>query len=70
MVTAGGQLYVCGTYGFGMLRDAARHTRKGKGSIQALVAATLQVEDERVLLDRWLPKGRSSAGSTCAIRCL
>jgi hypothetical protein len=57
MVTAGGQLYLRGTYVFGMLRDAARHTRKGKGSIQALVAATLQVEDERVLLDRWLPKG-------------
>ena len=44
-------------YVFGMLRDAARHTIKEEGSIQALVAATLQVEDERVLLDRWLPKG-------------
>lgn len=45
-----------GTYVFGMIRDAAKHTKKGKGSIQALVAATLQVEDEQILLDRWLPK--------------
>ena len=64
MVTAEGQLYVRGTYVFGMLRDAAKHTRKGKGSIQALVAATLQVEDERVLLDRWLPKLRRSREMT------
>ena len=56
MVTPDGQLFVLGTYVFGMLRDAAKHTRKGKGSIQALVAATLQVEDERILLDRHVPR--------------
>src|SRR5207249_1516034 len=41
MVRPDGQLYVPGTYIFGMLRDAAKHTKRGKGSIQALVAATL-----------------------------
>ena len=56
MVSRDGQLYVLGSYMFGMLRDAAKHTRKGKGSLQALVAATLQVEDEVILLDRFLPK--------------
>src|SRR5262245_3887303 len=56
MVTKDGQLFVFGTYMFGMLRDAAKHTRKGKGSIQAMVAATLQIEDERILLDRYVPK--------------
>ncbi len=50
------QLFVKGTYVFGMLRDAAKNTKKGKGSIQPLVAATLQVEEEQVFLDRWLPK--------------
>lgn len=55
MVTKDGQLYVTGTYAFGMLRDAARHTRKGKGSIQAMVAATLQIVDDRILLDRFQP---------------
>lgn len=57
MVTPEGQLFVHGTYAFGMTRDASRHTRKGKGSIQALVAATLQIEEDRILLDRFLPKG-------------
>lgn len=56
MVTAEGQLYVRGAYVFSMVRDASKHTRKGKGSIQSLVAATLQVEEERVLLDRWVPE--------------
>jgi hypothetical protein len=55
MVLPTGQLYVRATYIFSMLRDAAKHTRKGKGSIQALVAATLQVEENIILLDRWLP---------------
>jgi hypothetical protein len=56
MVTKDGQLYVIGTYVFGMLRDAAKHTRKGKGSIQAMVAATLQIQDDQIMLDRFLPK--------------
>lgn len=65
MVTKDGQLFVYGTYMFGMLRDAARHTRKGKGSIQAMVAATLQVEEDRIMLDRFLPKeGDPSTDST------
>jgi hypothetical protein len=64
MVTPDGQLYVRGTYVFGMLRDAARHTRKGKGSIQAMVAATLQIEEDRILLDRFLPKEGPSTDMT------
>jgi hypothetical protein len=56
MVTPKGQLYVKGTYVFGMLRDAARHTKKGRGSIQPLIAATLQVQEDQILLDRRLPK--------------
>lgn len=56
MVTSEGQLYILGSYVFGCLRDAARHTKKGRGSIQPLVESTLQVEDEAILLDRFLPK--------------
>jgi hypothetical protein len=56
MVTKDGQLYVRGSYIFGMTRDAARNTKKGKGSIQGAVASTLQVEESVVLLDRWMPK--------------
>jgi hypothetical protein len=56
MVKPDGQLYVKGTYIFGMLVVAAKNTKKGKGSIQPLVAATLQIEEEDVLLDRFLPE--------------
>jgi len=53
--TKEGQLYIEPTYVFGCLRDAARHTKKGRGSIQSYVAATLQVVDDRVMVDRFIP---------------
>lgn len=56
MVTGSGQLYIRGTYVFGCVRDGSKHTKKGKGSIQAIVAATLQVEEAVILIDRFLPK--------------
>ncbi len=56
MVTPEGQLFIKGSYAFGCLRNAARYTKKGRGSIQPLVAATLQVEEETILLNRWAPK--------------
>ena len=55
LITKQGQLYVETTYAFGMLRDAAKHTKRGKGSIQSAVAATLQIEDERILVNRFYP---------------
>lgn len=52
------QLYIEGTYIFGCLRDAAKYTKKGRGSIQAAVAATLQISEDRILIDdRFLPHG-------------
>lgn len=55
LMTSTRQLYVPPTYIFGCLRDAARHTKKGKGSIQSSVAATLQVVDDCILVDRFVP---------------
>lgn len=55
LMTAERQLYLKPTYIFGALRDGARFTKKGRGSLQPLVAATLQVLDERILLDRYVP---------------
>src|SRR5215510_4977179 len=49
------QLFIDPTQVFGMMRDAAKYTKKGKGSIQAAVAATLQVTDNTVLLDLKVP---------------
>ena len=53
LVTKQGQLYLKPTYAFATIRDAAKHTKKGKGSIQSAVAATLQVLDNEILLDRF-----------------
>lgn len=55
MATKDGQLYVEPTYAFATIRDAAKYTKKGKGSIQSAVAATLQVLDNEILLDRHMP---------------
>jgi hypothetical protein len=50
------QLYLKPTYIFGCLRDGAKHTKRGKGSIQTMVSATLQVTDNFILIDdRFVP---------------
>ena len=58
LVTKGNQLYVEPSYVFGCLRDGAAFINYGRGSLQGLVAATLQVVDEIVLVNRYLPKVR------------
>lgn len=55
LVTKDGQLYLEPSYVFASIRDGAKYTKKGKGSIQSVVAATLQVLDDRVLIDRHFP---------------
>jgi hypothetical protein len=55
LVTADHQLYLEPSYIFGCLRDGAKHTPRKRGTLQPLVASTLQIPDDRVLLDRWLP---------------
>lgn len=55
LVTKEGQLYLEPSSVFGSIRDGARHTPRKRGTLQPYVAATLQVRDERVLVDRHLP---------------
>lgn len=50
------QLYIEPSYIFACLRDGARYTKKGRGSLQSAVAATLQVLDDKILIDRYLPE--------------
>jgi hypothetical protein len=61
LATEEGHLYVEPTYIFGSLRDGARYVTKGRGSIQKQVAATVQVLDDRALIDRFMPKGGDPA---------
>jgi hypothetical protein len=57
MLTPEGQLYLKGENVFACLRDGAKYTKKGRGSIQPLLAATLLVEEAIVPLNRRLPPG-------------
>jgi hypothetical protein len=55
LMTKDRQLYLEPSNVFGAIRDGAKHTPRKRGSLQPFVAATLQVQDERVLIDRHLP---------------
>jgi hypothetical protein len=49
------RLYLLPSYAFGCIRDAARYTKEGKGSVQRTVAATLQILDDIIAVDRMVP---------------
>jgi hypothetical protein len=49
-------LLVMPTQVFRCVRDGARHTKLGKGSLQSKVEATLQVTDTMIAFDRSLPE--------------
>ena len=56
LLTPEGRLYLPGRYCFGALRDGARHTRRGRKTLQSDLVATLEVMTERAELDdRRLP---------------
>lgn len=55
MLTEDRRLYMPGTYIFGCLKNGAVRTKKGRGSIQADLVATLQVEEDMVLTNRTCP---------------
>jgi hypothetical protein len=67
LVTDKGQLYILGSYVYGAMRDAAVHTKKGRGSIMKDVEATLQVEEAVILLDRFMPKGEPTRDPTALV---
>jgi len=60
LATEKGQLYLKPSYIFGCLRDGAKYTRQGRSSLQARLAATLQVLGEQVLINRYLPEDLSN----------
>jgi len=54
--TKDNQLYIDQSYIFACIRDGSKYTKKGRGSIQTAVSATLQVLTDRVLVDRYIPE--------------
>jgi hypothetical protein len=56
LATPDGRLYLPDSYVFGSLRDGAIYTRKGRGTLQSALIATLIVLTDRApLADRLLP---------------
>lgn len=64
LATSDSQLYVEPSYVFGCIRDGAKNIKKGRGSIMSMVASTLQVVDDRILIDRFLPDGLNTPPPT------
>lgn len=55
--TDSGQLFVEPATVFACLRDGGKFVKKGRGTLQSVIVATLQVMDPIVLIDRFLPQG-------------
>lgn len=55
LVTSDGQLYIEPAYAFAALRDAAKYTKRGRGNLQTAIVATMQIVDDRILVDRFMP---------------
>jgi len=50
-----GQLFLDPSYVFAALREGGKNIKRGRGSIFKLVASTLQVTDNKVMIDRFYP---------------
>lgn len=55
-MTENRQLYLTPDCAFACLKAAAIYTKVGKGNISRKLAATLQVFNDKLLIDRYLPK--------------
>ncbi len=53
LVTNQGQLYIEPTYVFSTIVNGGKHISRKRGTIMSYIAATLQVVDDIVLIDRW-----------------
>ena len=54
--TRDGHLYLQPSYVFGCMRDGAKHTPRRRGTLQPVITATLQIQEDRILTDRRVPK--------------
>lgn len=50
------QLYLQPSYMFGCIREGARYTSRKRGTLMPAMSATLQVVDDYLLIDRWVPE--------------
>lgn len=55
LATPDGQLYLDGACIFVCLHEGARYSKRGRSTLQSVVCAAMQVLDDRILIDRWMP---------------
>ncbi|MCY6354345.1 hypothetical protein [Clostridium sp. ZS2-4] len=56
LITENNQLYLLPQSIFSCIREGGKYTKNGRSSMQTTVTATLQVLDNIILVDRYLPK--------------
>lgn len=54
--TSDNQLYLPGTYFFSCFCYGAKHIKSGRGSIQPKMASTLQINEDKIFLNRFIPE--------------
>ena len=52
---------------FASIRDGGRFVKKGRGTLQSMIVATLQVNEDLILLDRFLPDGELPTHPTAPV---
>jgi hypothetical protein len=62
-----GQVYLTGDMIFSCIRGGAKHVRSGRGNLKNKVAATLQVVEDEILLDRFLVSDPPINDKTAAV---
>lgn len=55
LMTAERQLYLKPSYVFGCLREGGKSTKRGRGTLMSAVSGTVQVQDNILLVDRYVP---------------
>ena len=57
--TESGQLYIPSSYIFGSFKNASAYTKVGRGTLTKKMTATLIVNTETVLMDKYLPEEKN-----------
>ncbi len=61
------QLFLDGPVVFAAIRDGGRFTKRGRGTLQLAIMAALQVTDDIILIDRFLPTGDPPMDPSAAV---
>lgn len=63
LITENRQLYLDNSYIFGCIRDGSKYTKKGRGTLQSVITATLLVLEDKILINRFMPDVMTTSDS-------